>query len=120
MTEPVADESRSLLDGHIVLSRELASKGHYPAIDVLSSVSRVMNSVTDENHQKAAYELRSLLSKYNDIELLVNIGEYERGADPVADKALAKINEINGFLRQGTNEFTPYEQTISKLKKAVS
>lgn len=119
MTEPVADESRSLLDGHIILSRELASKGHYPAVDILASVSRVMTAITDKPHQKAASDLRELLSKYNDIELLVNIGEYQKGADELADKALARIKDINGFLRQRTDEFTPLGETIEKLKRAV-
>lgn len=120
MTEPVADESRSLLDGHIILSRELASKGHYPAVDVLASVSRVMTAITDRPHQDAANQLRGLLSKYNDIELLVNIGEYEKGADALADKALEKIQTINNFLRQRTDEFTPLAETIAQLKKAVT
>ncbi|MEI6413236.1 MAG: type III secretion system ATPase SctN [Pseudomonadota bacterium] len=116
MTEPVADETRSILDGHIVLSRKLASANHYPAIDVLASVSRVMNAVVTREHKEAAGRLRHLLAKYQDVELLVKIGEYQKGSDPLADQALAKIDAINRFLRQGTDERSSFEDTQETLK----
>ncbi len=120
MTEPVADETRSILDGHIILSRKLASANHYPAIDVLRSASRVMNAVVDKEHKAAAAKLRSILAKYQEIELLVQIGEYKKGSDPEADEAIEKIDRINEFLRQGIDERTPYEETIQRLKEVVS
>ena len=90
MTEPVADETRSILDGHIVLSRKLASKGHYPAIDVNQSVSRLMNSIVTKEQKKNAQRLRQILAKYAEVELLVQIGEYKKGADAEADFALPR------------------------------
>src|SRR5262249_38744422 len=104
MTEPVADETRSILDGHIILSRKLGSANHYPAIDILASVSRLMTAIVPPDHLKAAGKIRSLLAKYQEIELLVQIGEYKAGSDAAADEALAKIGAINGFLKQGMKE----------------
>lgn len=115
MSEPVADEVRSILDGHIVLSRKLASANHYPAIDVLESASRVMNVVVGSLHVNAANRLRELMSKYQDIELLVRIGEYKAGSDPVADEALRKIDSIRQLLRQGLHENVPMERTVEAL-----
>jgi ATP synthase in type III secretion protein N len=115
MTEPVADETRSILDGHIILSRKLASANHYPAIDVLASVSRVMSAIVAPEHKKAAARLRELLAKHQEIELLVRIGEYKKGSDPVADEALAKIDRINSFLCQGTNEKVSFDRIIASL-----
>ena len=120
MTEPIADETRSILDGHIILSRKLAAANHYPAIDVLQSVSRVMNAIVDPEHKKAASKLRKLLAKYKEIELLVQLGEYRKGSDPEADEALARIDKINEFLRQGLDERTPFEETVEWLKRLVS
>jgi len=90
MTEPIADETRSILDGHIILSRALAASNHYPAIDVLASASRVMNAVISKEHQAAARRLRELMAKYEEVELLVRIGEYKQGSDKLADEAVAK------------------------------
>ena len=120
MTEPVADETRSILDGHIVLSRKLAAANHYPAIDVLKSVSRVMNAVVTDKHRKQAARLRDLLSKYEDVELLVRIGEYQNGADPTTDEAIAKIDDINAFLKQGMDEKSEFEEMQRALVKIVS
>jgi type III secretion protein N (ATPase) len=117
MTEPVADETRSLLDGHIILSRELGEKGHYPAIDVLASVSRVMPNITDDQHIGAAINLRSLLAKWRDIELLVKIGEYVQGSDALADEAIRKVDAINSFLQQGHKENSPMEHTMQILQE---
>lgn len=119
MTEPVADETRSILDGHVVLSRKLASANHYPAVDVLASVSRVMNAVAGPEHRKAAARLRELLAKYQEVELLVKIGEYRKGSDPDADEALERMDRINAFLRQGTDERVSFEETARRLKEAV-
>ena len=120
MTEPVADETRSILDGHIILSRKLAAANHYPAIDVLLSASRVMNAVVDEPHKQAAARLREILAKYKEIELLVQIGEYKQGTDPAADEAIAKIDAINTFLRQGLDERSLFEETLERLQAVVA
>ncbi|MDB5840448.1 MAG: Flagellum-specific synthase FliI [Herminiimonas sp.] len=115
MTEPIADETRSILDGHIILSRKLASANHYPAIDPLASVSRVMNAIASSPHKKAAGRVRELMAKYQDIELLVKIGEYKRGTDPLADEAIEKIDEIRNFLKQPTDEYESFEDTVQQL-----
>ena len=94
MTEPVADETRSILDGHIVLSRKLGAANHYPAVDVLASASRVMNAVITPQHKKAAGRVRELMAKYAEIELLIKIGEYKPGSDPLTDEAVKKNEAI--------------------------
>ncbi|MDE2573513.1 MAG: flagellar protein export ATPase FliI [bacterium] len=104
LNEPVADAVRSILDGHIVLSRALASANHYPAIDVLSSVSRVMPDVADEVQQRAASAVRDLLATYREAEDLINIGAYVPGSNPRVDLAISKIESIRHFLRQDTYE----------------
>lgn len=119
MTEPVADETRSILDGHIVLSRKLASKNHYPAIDVQQSVSRVMNSIVTKEHKAAAQRLRRILAQYESVELLLQIGEYKKGADAAADDAIAHIDAVNAFLRQGLAERSTFEETLERLEAAV-
>ena len=118
MTEPIADETRSILDGHIVLSRKLAAANHYPAIDVQASVSRVMNAVVDKEHKAAAQALRKILAKYAEVELLVQIGEYKKGADAEADFALGHIQAVNAFLRQGLEEKSSFEETLAALKRS--
>ena len=120
MTEPIADETRSILDGHIVLSRKLAAADHYPAVDVLASVSRVMSAVVRPEHRKASGKLRQLLAKYMEVELLVQIGEYKQGADPWADEAIAKMDAVNAFLCQGLTEKSTFEETLEALEKAVA
>ena len=119
MTEPVADETRSILDGHIVLSRKLASKNHYPAIDVQQSVSRVMNSIVTKEHKAAAQRLRRILAQYESVELLLQIGEYKKGADAAADDAIAHIDAVNAFLKQGLAERSTFEETLERLEAAV-
>lgn len=119
MTEPIADETRSILDGHIILSRKLAAANHYPAIDVQQSVSRVMNAIVSKEHKKMAQELRKILAKYAEVELLVQIGEYKKGTDPEADTALAKINAVNSFLKQGLDERSSFEETLQGLENAL-
>lgn len=119
MTEPIADETRSILDGHIVLSRKLASANHYPAVDVLASASRVMNNVVTLEHREAAGRLRELMAKYAEVDLLVKIGEYKRGGDPTTDEAIDKQEAIRDFLRQRTDEFTGFEETVAQLQDIV-
>lgn len=116
MNEPVADETRSILDGHIILSRDLARQYHYPAIDILSSTSRVMNSVTPDEHQKLAGQLREVLANYRKNELLIKIGEYKRGADKAGDFAIDHIDKVNKFLKQGVDEKCSFEETKQLLK----
>ena len=120
MTEPIADETRSILDGHIILSRKLAAANHYPAIDVQASVSRVMNAIVTKEHKKAAQALRKVLAKFAEVELLVQIGEYKKGSDKEADDALARINAVNAFLRQGLDEKSTFEETLQALYKVVA
>ncbi len=120
MTEPIADETRSILDGHIILSRKLAASNHYPAIDILASVSRVMSMVTTPEHRAAAGRMRELIAKYQEIELLIKIGEYNRGADSLADQAIDRIKQINDFLRQGTDDQFDFDQTLQLMNDAVN
>lgn len=112
MTEPIADETRSILDGHIVLSRKLT---YYPAIDILSSKSRVMNAVTQADQQAAAAKVCELMAKYDEIELLLKIGEYQRGADALTDEAIAKHDAILSFLKQPTSERSTMAETLQAL-----
>ena len=119
MTEPVADETRSILDGHIILSRKLAAANHYPAIDVLASASRVMNAITTPEHQAAAGKMRELMAKYEEIELLVKVGEYKQGADTVADEALEKIESIRHYLKQRTDELSDFETNLARLRQVT-
>ncbi len=116
MTEPVADETRSILDGHIVLSRRLGAANHYPAVDVLASASRVMNAVITNEHKAAAGRVRELMAKYAEIELLIKIGEYKPGSDKVTDEAVKKIDRINQFLKQPTYELVAFEETLKLLQ----
>jgi ATP synthase in type III secretion protein N len=116
MNEPVADEVRSILDGHIILSRELAARNHYPAINILESASRVMGAVTDAQHRQSAGTLRDMLATYKKNEDLILLGAYKTGADKRVDAAIAKIEEINGFLRQGTDEKSELSLSIGQLK----
>jgi type III secretion protein N (ATPase) len=115
MTEPIADETRSILDGHIILSRALAASNHYPAIDVLASASRVMNNVVVKEHKGGAGRMRELMAKYSEVELLVKIGEYKRGGDANTDEAIDKIEEIRGFLKQRTDERSDFDDTLERL-----
>ena len=119
MAEPIADETRSILDGHIILSRKLAAENHYPAIDVLASTSRVMTNIASQEHVLKAGKLRKLLAKYNEIELLVRVGEYKTGMDLEADEALQKIKAIKAFLQQTTKDLTPFANTLQMLLKTV-
>jgi flagellum-specific ATP synthase len=115
MNEPIADAVRSILDGHIVLSRILASANHYPAIDVLASVSRVMPDVADPVHLAAASAVRDMLASYREAEDLINIGAYVHGSNPKVDLALSKIESIRHYLRQGIHEQSTYDEALQGL-----
>ena len=120
MTEPIADETRSILDGHIILSRKLASANHYPAIDVLASISRCMNAIVEKEHKAAAGKFRNLLAKYQEVELLLRIGEYKKGNDAETDEAIDKMPQLNEFLRQGLTEKTSFQETIERMIRIVN
>jgi flagellum-specific ATP synthase len=115
LTDPVADSARSLLDGHIVLSRKLADRAHYPAVDVLGSVSRLMPAVTSEAHKTAAQKLKEIYATYIDAEDLINIGAFSPGSNRRIDGAIALIDKINRFLIQPIREKTNYEETVERL-----
>lgn len=120
MTEPVADSVRSILDGHIVLSRSIAAKNHFPAIDILNSASRVMRDIVSPRHLELAGQARSILATYKEAEDLINIGAYMRGSNPKIDQAIGKIDAINAFLQQGMTETTHLRQTIESLGELLS
>jgi flagellum-specific ATP synthase len=119
MNEPITDTARGILDGHIALSRQLAHRNHYPAVDVLASISRVMNDIVDDEHKKSANELRRNLAVYRDAEDLINVGAYVKGSNPAIDRSIALIQGINDFLTQGTTERFTYNETVELLHKAV-
>lgn len=116
MNEPVADAVRAILDGHIVLSRALAHQNHYPAVDVLASVSRVMPEITTSSHRSAAGHLRRLLAAYRDSEDLINIGAYVRGSNPLIDEAIDLLPGIRAFLQQDVEERCSLQETVSRLE----
>jgi type III secretion system H+-transporting two-sector ATPase len=118
MTEPVADEVRSILDGHVVLSRELAARGHYPAIDILRSASRVMPAVTTPEHQQAAQRVRELVATYERQRDLILLGAYKKGTDARVDEALERWPAIEAWLRQGTHDHTGFDDTLAGLSRA--
>lgn len=115
MNEPIADAVRGILDGHIVLSRKLAAKGYYPAIDVLESVSRVMPSVVDNDHVILARRIKELMAVYNEAEDLIVIGAYVPGTDARIDEAIRKVDAIRGFLTQTTQEHFSFQETMDKM-----
>lgn len=119
MNEPVADAVRSILDGHVVLTRQLAHAGHYPAIDVLQSVSRLEGEISAPDVRQGAIQLRSLLAAYRDKKDLIAIGAYERGSDPVADKAIDLKDAIDGFLKQKPDEAVPGPDSDDLLMRTV-
>ena len=115
MNDPVADCARSLLDGHIVLSRKLADRGHYPAIDILQSISRLMNTVATTEHQTAARKIREIYATYTDAEDLINIGAFSPGANKRIDGSMALITRIQDFLIQPIRQPSAFEQTVEQL-----
>lgn len=119
LNDPIGDAVRSILDGHIALSRRLASRGHYPPIDVLESVSRCMLDVTTENHREYSRQLRSHLATYREAEDLINIGAYVAGSNPEIDGAVRRMPGINAFLRQGLQEPAPFDQIEAAMDAAL-
>ncbi len=119
MTDPIADSVRSILDGHFVLSRKIANKGQFPAIDPLQSVSRVMPDIVPKDHRIRAMEFNEILSAYNEAEDLINIGAYVKGSNPQIDHALNKIQDLRKFLKQDMKEKALYEDTIARLESLI-
>lgn len=119
MDDPIADSARSILDGHVVLSRRIAQKNHFPAIDVLASASRVMRAVTDSDHQDWAGRIKEWMALYNQNEDLINIGAYAKGSNPKVDQAIASIDRINTFLRQKVDEKGDWDTTRALMQAIV-
>ena len=115
--EPITDTARSILDGHIMLSRKLGHRNHYPAIDILQSISRVMRAIAEKDHKEAAGKLKNVLATYQEAEDLINIGAYKRGSNPGIDNAIAKIDAVNDFLTQDTMEKFGFDEEKQMLKE---
>lgn len=113
--DPIADEVKSIIDGHIVLSKKFVEQGQFPAIGILTSLSRVADRIITKKHLEAARKIRLLLSKHEEIEFLVRVGEYHKGADPIADEAMRKYDSIMKFLKQGIHEHRTFESCLQKL-----
>ncbi len=114
--EPITDTARSILDGHIMLSRKLGHKNHYPAIDILQSISRCMSQIATKEHKQLAGKLKNVMATYNEAEDLINIGAYKRGSNPSIDYAIEKIDAVNQFLCQDVNEKIAFEESLERLK----
>ena len=119
ISEPISDALRAILDGHIVLSRNLATRNHYPAIDVLNSISRMMIEVVSQEHYQLTMEIKDLLATYREAEDLINIGAYTPGSNPKIDKAIAKIETINHYLCQGIMEKVSLDESIHRLNEVA-
>lgn len=115
MDEPIADAARGILDGHIMLSRDLAAKNHYPCINVGHSVSRLFSVICSEDHKNSAGRMREVLAKYEEAEDLINIGAYVKGSNPKIDDAVDKIDQVNSFLQQRTDENIPFDETVRMI-----
>jgi type III secretion protein N (ATPase) len=120
MEEPIADEVRGILDGHVILSREIAARNQWPAVDVLPSLSRLMSAVADPEHRRAAARLRELMAAYERQRDLILLGAYQRGADPLTDEAVVRMEAITTFLRQRTDEAAPFAETRARLLNLVA
>jgi len=114
--EPITDTARSILDGHIMLNRRLAQRNHYPAIDVLMSISRCMSQIVDKEHKTLAGKIKNIMATYAEAEDLINIGAYREGSNPDIDDAIAKIRSVNEFLRQETDEKVSFEETLAGMR----
>ncbi len=113
--DPVVDSARAILDGHVVLSRQLAEQGHYPAIDVNASISRCMSSCTQEAHQTVANQFRQLYSNYLQVKELLPLGGYQPGQDPDLDRAVAMYPSLSAYLQQSAHESVSYEESLTQL-----
>lgn len=114
--EPVTDTARSILDGHIVLSRKIAQKNHYPAIDILASISRCMSQIVDKKQKELSGQLKNVMATYAESEDLINIGAYKAGSNKNIDYAISKIDKVNDFLIQATDEKMDYDEEIEALE----
>jgi type III secretion protein N (ATPase) len=119
-SDPVAEEARSILDGHIVLSAELAQRNYFPAVDVLRSRSRLMEQVAGDEHKRLAMRIRELMARYGEIEMLIRVGEYSAGSDPLADEAIARHGAIEAFLRQNADEPSSPEHTLTRMRQVLA
>jgi len=117
--EPVSDSTRAILDGHITLSRDLANRNHYPAVDVLESVSRVMIDIVEEDHRDKANRLLNIVATYRRAEDLINIGAYVNGSNPEIDYAIKMIDRVNAFLKQGINENVNFGRSLRELSELL-
>lgn len=120
MTDPVADASRSILDGHLILSRRLAERGHWPAVDVLASISRVRPEVVDEKQDQAVRRLLRWLAAHQEAEDLIQVGAYAKGADADVDQAVARMPRIREWLCQRQSEGSSYAETVRRLQELVA
>ena len=120
MNDPIADSVRAILDGHIVLSRSMASIDHYPAIDVLNSISRLMNDVVTSKHRELAARMRAILAVYRKAEDMINIGAYVAGSNPKIDEAIRKIESVNQFLRQAPHSAVSFAEMLTEMERAVT
>lgn len=119
MDEPIADEVRGVLDGHVVLDRVIAARGRYPAIDVTLSLSRVMDGIAAEEHKEAAARLRSIVSLYESKRDLIALGAYAKGSDKELDRAIELMPKVEAFLRQGAGEVTGFDECVQKMALTV-
>lgn len=115
--EPITDTARSILDGHIILDRKLAHKNHYPAIDILQSISRCMSQIAQKDHKQVAGQLKNVMATYSEAEDLINIGAYKKGSNPGIDFAIEKIEAVNDYLMQQTDEKFDFEQEVELLRQ---
>jgi flagellum-specific ATP synthase len=116
MSEPIGDTVRSIVDGHIELSRNLAHRGHYPAIDPLTSISRVMKEIVDKEHLESAKRMIQVLSTYREAEDLIHIGAYSEGSDPEIDFAKKMIGKINTFLQQDIYQKVDFKESVDQME----
>jgi len=115
--DPIGEEVRSIVDGHLVLSRRLAERGQFPAIDVPASLSRLMSNLVDDEHRANANNVRAMLARYEEVELLLQVGEYEKGADPLTDQAVEKNQQILSFLSQDAGQRVAFESSLNQLRE---
>ncbi|TCW38689.1 FliI/YscN family ATPase [Thermohydrogenium kirishiense] len=120
LNEPITDAVRGILDGHIVLSRKLANKGQYPAIDILASISRVMNDIVSDEHKNLSSKFKSILSVYEESEDLINIGAYVKGSNPKIDEAILLHDEMINYIKQTTDENYNFEDELNMLKNILN
>jgi len=117
--EPISDTVRGIVDGHIVLSRKVAMRNHYPAIDVLASISRLMSNIVSDDHNQLAGSIRQMLSVYQDNQDLLSIGAYKSGSNPELDEAIRRMGAINELLQQKVDVKATYEETVQQMRKLV-